>query len=233
MEGYLVFNGGEAFSRQTRPSDRTWLNLLRREQRQNPRLAVLPTATIEKPQKAAHLATEYLNTLSAFAEYKLITNRQEATTAQNYEQLDKVEGIVLTDGSAFDLIERLAGTPTLAAIERAINERRAAVVGIGASAMALGAVYWFGSTWEPGFALAPHLAIMVQHNLVRMRLSPERLLADLPEGVTLIGIDQTAALIAFPDGTFQALGQGKITIYQSKEQQISYEAGQTFMLESP
>lgn len=233
MQGYLVFNGGEAFTRETRPLDRTWLRLLRRDQRQNPRIAVLPTATIDKPQKAAYIATEYLNTLSAFAEYKLITHRQDAITPINYEILDKVDGIVLTDGSALDLVERLADTPAFAAMQRAVYERTAAVVGVGASAMALGAVHWFGNTWEPGLALAPRLALVAHHNLVRMRLSPQRLLADLPDQVTLIGVDQVTALLAYPDGTFHVAGQGEVIVYRDVDHQDAYETGQTFTLDTP
>ena len=231
MQGYVIFNGGEAFSRETRPLDRTWLRLLRHGDR-NPRLTVLPTATMQKTQKAAHIASEYLNTLNTMTDYKLITSRQDANTRVEYEGLDKVDAIVLTDGSAFDLVECLQDTQTFETFRRAIYERKAAVMGVGASAMALGAVHWFGGVWEPGLALIPHLAILAQHNLVRMRLSPERLLADLPEGVTLIGVDQLTALIAYPDGSYHVAGQGAVTVYRSAEHLDEYETGQAFTLET-
>jgi cyanophycinase-like exopeptidase len=231
VQGYLIFNGGEAFSHETRPLDRMWLRFLRRGD-QNPRVTVLPTATIDRPQKAAYIATQYFNTLNTMADYKLITGRQEANTRIEYKGLDKVDVIVLTDGSAIDMVERLQETQTFATFRRAIYERKAAVMGIGASAMALGAVHWFGNAWEPGLALAPHLAILAQHNHVRMRFSPERLLADLPEGVTLIGVDPMTALIAHPDGTYHVGGLGTVTVYRRVEQLDDYEAGQTFTLES-
>jgi cyanophycinase-like exopeptidase len=229
VQGYLIFNGGEAFSSETRPLDRTWLRLLRHGDK-NPRVTVLPTADMHKPQKAAHVATQYFDTLNTYVDYKLITNRQEANTRAEYEILDKVEAIVLTDGSAIDLVERLQDTQTFEAIRRAVYERKAAVMGVGASAMALGAVFWFGNAWEPGLAVVRHLAILAQHNFVRMRLSPERLLTDLPESVTLIGIDALTVLIAYPDDTYHVAGQGKVTVYRSLEQLDEYETGQTFTL---
>jgi cyanophycinase-like exopeptidase len=232
VQGYVIFNGGEAFSRETRPLDRTWLRLLRHEGDKLPRITVLPTAETFKPQKAAYIATQYLNTLNTMTDYKLITNRQEANTRVEYEGLDKVDAIVLTDGGAIDLVERLQSTQTFETMRRAIYERKAAVMGVGASAMALGAVHWFGSAWEPGLALMPQLAILAQHNRVRMRFEPERLLADLPEGVTLIGVDPLTALIAHPDGSYHVAGDGTVTVYRSADQLDEYETGQTFTLES-
>ncbi|MBN1563204.1 MAG: Type 1 glutamine amidotransferase-like domain-containing protein [Anaerolineae bacterium] len=230
MQGYVIFNGGDAFSRDTRPLDRTWLKLLRQQGDKLPRITVLPTADTFKPQKAAYVATQYLNTLNTMTDYKLITTRQEADTRVEYEGLDKVDAIVLTDGSALDLIERVQETQTFETMRRAIYERKAAVMGVGASAMALGAVHWFGNAWEPGFALMPQIAVLAQHNFVRMRFSPERLLAELPEGVTLIGVDPLTALIAYPDGSYHVAGEGKVTVYRNVKQLDEYETGQNFTL---
>ena len=97
--------------------------------------------------------------------------------------------------------------------------------------MALGGAYWFADEWEPGLALAPHLAILPHHNLVRMRLTPDRLLADLPDGVTLIGIDETTTVICHPDGTYQVEGTGEVMVYRSIEQLDEYPSEQRFTLD--
>jgi len=98
--------------------------------------------------------------------------------------------------------------------------------------MALGAVHWFGGIWEPGLALLPQLAILAQHDRVRMRFEPDRLLTGLPEEITLIGIDPLTIVIAYPDGSYHVAGDGKVTVYRSAEKLDEYETGQNFTLES-
>jgi cyanophycinase-like exopeptidase len=230
VKGYLIFNGGEAFTPRSRMSDHIWLELIRGLHR--PRLVVVPVAAMEKHQRIADQTMRYFNHLGTFAQYSMIVDQRTANTALEYQVLDKVEAIVLTDGSPFEMIERLRGTHTEAALRRAL-ERKAAVMATGASAMALGAVYWLANEWVPGLGLAPNLAILPQHDFARMRLSPERLLAGLPEGVTLIGVDQATALIGHPDGRYQIEGEGGVTVYRSVEHQDEVEAGKTFTLEPP
>ncbi|MCD4684813.1 MAG: hypothetical protein K8S97_02615, partial [Anaerolineae bacterium] len=106
-------------------------------------------------------------------------------------------------------------------------------LGTGASAMALGAVYWFANEWLEGLGLAPHLAILPHHNLVAMRLSPERLLSNLPKGVTLIGIDQHTNLICHPDDSYEVAGAGEVTIYRSVNNQQVYHRNVRFTLAPP
>lgn len=231
MHGFLVLNGGQAFTSKNKATDGLWLKLVRGTH--NPRVAVLPTAAIEKHGKQANDVAAYFGHLRAFSEAKQIIDPLTANTRSEFEVLDKVEAIVLTDGSPIDLIERLRGTQTEACLRRALWERRAAVMAAGASAMALCRAFWFADAWEPGLALVPDLAILPHHNFVRMRLEPARLLADLPEGVTLIGIDQGATLVRYPDDSYQVLGEGTVTVYRSADQLDEYPAEATFRLDLP
>ncbi len=226
-KGYLVLNGGQAFVPESKEADRAWLKLLRSTH--SPRVAVVPVAAMEKHQRVADEATRYFSRLNTYAQSVRITNWHTANTETEYTVLDKVEAIVFTDGSPVDMIERLRGTHTEAALHRALM-RKAAVMGTGASAMALGGVLWFAHEWMPGLALAPHLAFLAHHNLFRMRLTPDRLLAGLPDGVTLIGIDQTATLICHPDDAYQVVGQGGVCVYRSTARLDEYPAGSTFAL---
>lgn len=228
--GFLILNGGDAFSPKNKSADHTWLQLIRGHTR--PRLVVLPTAMITKEQKTADEVMRYFNYLGTFAQYTMIVDQLSANTRTEYEIIDKVEAVVLTDGSPIDLVERLSSTHAEEALRRAITERRGAVMATGASAMAMGRAYWFANEWEPGLALAPHLAILAHHNLVRMRLTPERLLADLPDGLTLIGIDQTTTLICHPGGSYQVEGTGTVTVYRDAEHLDEYRAGRRFTLET-
>jgi cyanophycinase-like exopeptidase len=228
-QGYLIFSGGDAFSPRSRNADYTWLKLMRGNNR-HPRVAVVPVAAMRKAEKNAQDTTRYFQHLRTIPEYTLILDRNSANRPTEYELLDKVEVIVLIDGSPIDMVERLRGTKTEEVLHGAL-EREAAIMATGASAMALGAVYWFAHEWEAGLGLAPHLAILPHHNLIRMRLPPEKLLADLPEGITLVGVDDATVLISHPDGSFEVAGEGTVTVYRSVDQLDTYRDGGTFRLE--
>jgi len=229
MLGYLVLNGGEAFSTAARSLDSRWLQLIRRAHAR-PRVVVIPAADMSGTRRQADRVMRYFNNLGTFAEYTMINTRDAANSRADTLILDKVEGLVLPDGSAVDMVERLRGTKTEAALRRALEERTAVVMGAGAGAMALGAVYWMGGQWEPGLGIAPHLAIVPHHNLVQMRLPPEKLLADLPENVTLLGIDDLTYVTWTPDNTYEVSGRGEVTVYRSVAQQDVYRDGATFTL---
>ncbi|MBN2305923.1 MAG: hypothetical protein JXQ72_15680 [Anaerolineae bacterium] len=229
-KGYLVFNGGAAFSSRTKDSDYTWLKLVRGEH--DPRLVVVPVAAMRDAEKNAQIATRYFKNLGTFPEYALITDHTTANASASCEILNGVEAIVLIDGSPIDMVERLQGTQAETALRQTLA-RKTAVMATGASAMALGAVYWFAGQWEPGLRLAPHLAILPHHNLIQMRLPPDKLLADLPDGVTLIGVDEATSLICYPDGNYAVTGEGNVTVYRSVEQLDAYGDRGSFTLQQP
>lgn len=231
IKGYLVFNGGDAFTPDSLDADRVWLRYLRQRHRK-PRIIVLPVAATTQPQKAAYKAVSYFRRLGTFPDYKLITTPLRANTRSEYEILDKADAIVLTDGSAFDMIERIRDTHTGQILRRVVY-RTAALMGTGASAMAMGAVYWFGREWVSGLGYAPHLAIVPHYNLFRMRFGPETLLADLPDGVTLVGIDEHTNLICQPDGLYAVSGKGRVTVYHDADTWREYRAEAQFAIEPP
>jgi cyanophycinase-like exopeptidase len=227
--GYLVLNGGEAFTSSNKTIDQAWMKLIFGQYK--PRLVVIPAAEIKKTEKQAQDVTDYFKHFNTYADYTMIDSNLSANTREYYEILDKAEIMVLMDGSAFDMVERLQNTHAAISITKALIERpQATIYAAGASAMALGAVYWMGGTWEKGLGIAPNLAIMPRHEVVQMRFEPEHLLANLPAGVTLIGVDELTDLVINPKGEAQVLGQGEVTVYRSAEKQDIYTNGQKFTL---
>ncbi len=233
-KGYLVFNGDADFTPDMRGATRVWLRYVRPPQQSKrlPRVIVVPVAAMDKHQKVAYQVHQHFGRLNTKTDYRLINSQLLANTATEYEVLNKVEAVVLTDGSVYDMIERVQGTHTEKAFHEILN-RRAALVAAGASAMALGVVYWFSGEWLPGLSVAPHLAIMPHHNVVRGRFTPERLLRDLPEGVTLIGVDQATYLICHPDDSYEVAGAGEVTVYHSATNQQTYHRNARFRLGPP
>jgi cyanophycinase-like exopeptidase len=230
MKGYLILNGGEAFSPKTKDTDIAWLQLIRRGS-QRPRVIVIPAAATQKADKTAEQVVSYFKHLGTYPEYTRIISQETANGHIETEILDKVEALVLFDGSPADLVERLADTKTDAALRRALD-RKAAVMAVGASAMALGGVYWMGDIWERGLGLAPHLAILPRHEVAQMRLTPARLMETLPAGITIIGIDTLTTLTWHPDDTYSVAGRGEVMVYRSVEKQDVYRAGKQFKLKS-
>ncbi len=230
-KGYVIFNGGEAFDSAMYEADRAWIKYVRHSNRR-PRVIVVPVAAMDKHQKIAYETCKYFSRMGAQTDYKLITTPLLANTRIEYEVLHEAEIVVLSDGSPIDMIERLKGTHAEKALTQ-MTQRKAALYGTGASAMALGSVYWFAHEWLPGMGIVPQIAVLPHYNLIAGRLSTEKLLADLPDGVTLVGLDQRTNLVAHPDNTFEVLGQGSATVYRSVKKLDTYEHGQTFRLDTP
>ncbi len=229
-KGYLILNGGEAFKPEMRAADRVWVDWLRTQHR--PRAVVIPIAALEKHQKIAYEVTRYFRGMDTNADYKLVTDKNAADARDTYQTLDKVEIIVLPDGSPIRVVTELRGTHTEKVLRQALL-RKAAVYGTAASAMALCERYWFAHKWPHGLNLLPGVALLPHYNVVAGRLPPAQLLAKLPEGVTLVGLDQHTNLIWRPDDVFEVRGQGAVTIYRSAVLQDRYEDGDTFTLELP
>lgn len=229
-KGYLIFNGGEAFDSSMYESDRAWMRLVRGNRR--PRVIVVPVAAMSKHQKIAYETCKYFNRMDAQTDYKLITDQTLANTPSEFEVLSKVEAVILSDGSPIDMLERIRGTRTEEALQMAL-ERKAAIYGTGASAMALGAAYWFAHDWLPGLGLSPNLALLPHYDLIAGRLSTEKLLSTLPEGLTLVGLDQYTNLIGHPDDTFEVQGKGRAIVYRSVNQLDTVTHGKTFTLNPP
>lgn len=230
MKGTLILHGGDAFTPQNKQLHYDWLRLIRGEHR--PRVMIVPVATIQKPTLVAQETSRYFQGVATFPQYTEITDQLSANTAIHYEALDKVDAIVLTDGSPIYTVEQLRGTHTEAALHR-MMQRKAALFGVGASAMALGGVFWFDNTWEPGLGVAPHLAILPHYDYMQMRLSPERLLADLPAGVTLVGVEENTALVWHPEGHYSVLGKGTVSILRGPDDEREHRSGHRFALDAP
>ena len=230
MEGTLILHGGDAFTPDNKQLHYDWLRLIRGEHR--PRVSVVPVAALKKPVLTAQEVTRFFHGVATFPEFTEIVDQLSAKTAANYSALDKTDAIVLTDGSPAYMVDHLRGTHTETVLQNVL-QRKAALFAVGASAMALGGVYWLDNTWEPALAVVPHLAILPRYDTVRMRLAPERLLAGLPGGLTLLGIEENTALVCHPEGFYSVLGQGTVTIVRGPDDEREHRSGHRFALDAP
>lgn len=193
------------------------------------RIIVIPTAS-----KLEETGPKYVKLFKEFGVGDVhsiaINTRTDADREDYLEVLQKADGVFITGGNQLRLSTILGGTPVAQAIRR-LNATGTHIAGTSAGAaimpehmIAGGAT---GSTpREDGVNLAPGLGltnslIIDQHFRQRDRLG--RLLSALSYNpfVTGIGLDEDTAAFINPDGVFEVVGSGAITIVDPSELQFS------------
>jgi cyanophycinase-like exopeptidase len=147
-----------------------------------------------------------------------------------------VEGaglIYLSGGNPMYLIETLAGTAVWAAIERAWRAG-AALAGCSAGAIALGPVArsWRGGGGpRPALGAVPDVAVIPHFDRVRS-FAPqilERALDGLPDGVTLVGVDEDTAIVG-TDGAWRVWGRQQAWVLKRGGESSTFPAGANIQL---
>jgi cyanophycinase len=158
---------------------------------------------------------------AAAVDYLPITRRADCDNPRYLEMLDRATGIFLTGGNQLRLSTILGGTAIAQRIRRR-NAAGAAVAGTSAGASIMSEHMIAGgesnsSPVEGAVSLAPGLGltnavIIDQHFTQRNRLG--RLLTASSYNPFLIGlgIDEDTAAFIGPDGVFEVVGSGSVTV---------------------
>jgi hypothetical protein len=97
--------------------------------------------------------------------------------------------------------------------------------------MALCDYYWDSGAWEKGLGMLKGIVVIPHYEHIAGRFSPERLRENLPEGYTLIGLDDSTGIII--DGQqAQVAGPEVVTVIGVNGEQ-EYIEGKTFQLDQP
>jgi cyanophycinase len=209
--------GGNEFRRDCEAMDRALLGVAGGA---GARVVILPTAaTNENPHVAGASGARYWRRLGARAESLLIVDAESAANPALAAEIDKAQAVYLTSGDPIYLLETLRGSPAWEAIV-SLHRRDGLVIGSSAGAMVLGGQMWNLDRWTDGLALAPQLAVLPHHATLSVRWDAARLARDLPAGVTLVGVDETTALL-LPEG--RVMGAGAVSLYGKAGVQ-AYEA---------
>jgi cyanophycinase len=204
----VALMGGNEFRRECAAMDRALLAALGGPGAA--RVVIVPTAaTNENPYVAGENGIRHFTRLGALADKLLIVDDASAAHFEMAHQLERFNLVYFTGGDPVYLLDTLRGSPAWEAIRR-VHARGGLIAGSSAGAMALGGQMWRFDGWTPGLGLAPHVAVLPHHATLSGRWNAEHMLAALPSGVTLVGIDEATALL-LPEG--RVLGAGRVTVY--------------------
>jgi cyanophycinase len=184
-------------------------------------IVIMPTAS-EVPTRGDELATEFRQEWGC-TEVTVLEVRSctDASRADYVATAEQARGVYFAGGDQTRIVNALAGSPLLAAIERAF----AAGATLGGTSAGTACMSPLMITGEGNFdviaadnvELWPGLGffqgvIVDQHFVARRRQN--RLLSVILEHPDLlgVGVDEETAVWVRPDGTFEVLGRGTVTV---------------------
>ncbi len=183
------------------------------------RILVIPTASRLGETGPAY--RDLFESLGGKAKCIPVERREECFKSEILDVLDRASGIFITGGDQLRLSTILGGTPVARAIRR-LNAEGIPVAGTSAGAAIMSEHMIAGgrggpSPRESGVELAPGLGltnrvIIDQHFSQRGRMG--RLLSALSFNpfVCGLGIDENTAAFIAPDGEFEVVGRGTVTV---------------------
>lgn len=209
MSGLILLMGGNEFRPECEPMDRSVLARIGT----NPRVVILPTAAAhENPGLAAENGLRHFIRLGARAEAAMVVNSATARDEKWLALIRNADMIYLAGGDPVYLLETLRNSAAWEAAQEVWKSGRT-LAGSSAGAMVLGGQTWApGKGWHEGLGLLPGFAILPHHTRLANVWNAERMRSSLPEGVTLIGIDEATALLGPP---WEVNGTGKVAVYKS------------------
>jgi cyanophycinase len=184
----------------------------------SPRVVILPAAAArERPDLAAENGTRYFNRLGARAEALMVLDKETAQDRSLTDRIRKADLVYFTGGDPAYLLETMRGSLAWEAATAGLARGRM-LVGSSAGAMICGGQVWFpGAGWKEGLGLVPTIAIIPHHNSLAHHWGADHIRKSLPNGVTLVGIDEATALLAWP---WQVLGPGQVVLYRGDEKAV-------------
>jgi cyanophycinase len=204
----IALVGGNEFRPNCEPMDRALLAQFGKR----PRVRILPTAAQENPRLAAQNGIRYFEKLGAEAAAVNILDRLDAQNPALISLLEEADLFYFAGGDPIYLLESFQDSPAWDEVVR-LWRRDRALVGSSAGAMILGEKMWNpGEGWREGLGLLPGLAVLPHHAVLASRWGVQKMLASLPAGFVLAGIDEATALAGPP---WQVLGVGEVFLYRA------------------
>jgi cyanophycinase len=226
--------------------------LLERVGGSSARVVVLPTAAgLEEPaspRRWAEAGLRHFGRLGAQTQAANILVREDAFDQRWLLLLQEADFIYFSGGSPSHVIETLVDSPAWEVI-RARHAAGAVLAGCSAGAMAFGRYtlqprrLWSNTvadgppaadTWYAALGLVPNVVVLPHFDrwVPRMRAdTPRHLAGSLPQGLTLVGVDEDTALVRFDaSGVWQVMGRRTVSIIDAERGRVPYAAGTTLEL---
>jgi cyanophycinase len=200
------------------------------------RVVVLPTASgLEPgmPQQWNARGVAHFTALGATVTAVPLVTRDDASAQPVLDALRQANFFYLSGGNPQYAIATWRDTPAWRILADRF-ENGAVVAGCSAGAMMLGAstisvrgmLAGQAPTWEPALGLLPGTVTLPHFDRTRHFLDDQRfdeMLANAPQNIVVVGVDEDTALIRFGD-YWQVLGQQSATVF-AKTQGTRYPSG--------
>ncbi len=177
---------------------------------------VLPTAAAyERPGRLADQACAALTALGLQARTLAVLNRTDAGNADAVAAVREAGLIFLTDGSAMHLHSVLKGTTLYQAVVDGYNAGAVLVAsGAGGSVLCDPMIDPRGGAFTVGLGLVRDLTVFPHFDTAADHLRT-RTLELRPAGVTLVGVDESTAVVRERDGSWHAVGGRGVTVFDA------------------
>ncbi len=177
-------------------------------------VVVLATAAAyEHPERAIQTAEAWFASLGATVGSLPVLTRPDALAPIHIGRIAEARFIYLADGSPMHLRSVLKDSPVWDAIVAAWRDG-AVLAGSGSGAMVLcdPMVDPRGGALTLGLGLQERMALIPHHD-TWSHDKEKRTLNIAPQGLPIVGIDGRTALLRHGDGTWQAAGAGRVTVF--------------------
>lgn len=198
-----------------------------------PSVAVIPTASAQdgeaRFQHWISLARKHYAPMGVDVRGIEVRDRSEAENFTNLDDISTAGLVYLSGGNPGFLASALRNTPVWAAIESAAHNG-AAIAGCSAGAMAMGALAPIVREPEaimgPGIGMIPNIAVIPHFDQIRGWVPGivERYLEHAGAGVSVVGIDESTALIGSP-GDWVVRGDQNVHLIRSVNEVDVYGPG--------
>jgi cyanophycinase len=190
-------------------------------------VVVLPTAAaFEHPERAVERARTHFGGLGATVVPLMVLHRAEAEDAKLADTVAKARFVYMADGSPLHLRSVLKDSPLFEAMVRAYRDGGVlAASGAGATVVCDPMVDPRGGAYTVGLGVVTGLAVFPYHGTAADHLR-ERSIDLLPDGASLVGIDEQTGLVRDPAGVWRAEGAGQVSVYEQGKA-VAFAAGQT------
>lgn len=203
-----------------------------------PRVVFLPTAAApegrDRVEYWVQLGLEHYARMGVEAEPLLVLDRTDADLSWIAERIAGAGLVYLSGGNPAYLTDTLRDTEVWRAIHAAW-ETGTALAGCSAGAIALTAVVRDRLAAEaplrPALGVVPHIAVLPHFDRLR-RFRPQLAEArsrNLPDGVTVVGVDEDTAIVGGPV-RWTVMGRQRVWVLRSGAEPVSYEPGSTIEL---
>ena len=206
--GTLALLGGEEFDEACRDVDRALLDGAGTKQ-----VMVIPTASaFENPRKVLDAASEHFGALGAEVAHVMVLHHAEADDPEAVAAVRDAGFLYLPGGSPMHLRAVLHGSKLWGAVLDAYRGGATlAASGSGAVVLCNPMIDPRGGAYTVGLGLLANVTVFPHHDTAAEHLW-DRAVELRPSQTLLVGVDEHTAAVRAPDGTWQAMGPGKVTV---------------------